>query len=128
MEQNPYTQILKNGDYYGKILHKDFSEPLKSYVAKNISRLKAFDKTFTPAMLYLSAWQQEKKAVWYEFAGKQFTDLMACPPSDVAEVFRKSIMERRVYDYQEEHSGRINKQTLKQSELIDSRKGLRQQG
>ncbi|MCA1784676.1 MAG: response regulator, partial [Desulfobacteraceae bacterium] len=128
MEQPVYSSFLENNAYHGKILHENYSSALKTCIAKNITRLIAFEKTLTPAIPYLSAWEQEKNTMWYEFAGKRFIDLMACTASDVAHIFRKSIMERRVYDYQARDSGRINKQTLGQSELTGSRKGLRRKG
>jgi two-component system, sensor histidine kinase and response regulator len=120
--------IMENKEYHGKILHGNYSHALKTHVTENISRLNAFEKTRMPVIPYLSAWHREKNTMWYEFAGTRFTDLMGCPAPDLADVFRKSIVERRVYDYQGENHARINKQTLKQSDLTGSRKGLRAQG
>ena len=128
MKQNLYDSIAENGDYHGKILQGNYSEALKQYISENITRFKAFEKTLTPAILYLSAWQEEENAMWYEFAGKRFVDLMGCSSSEVPETFRKRILERRVYNYQEKQNGRITTQTLKQPEISDSRRGLRQEG
>jgi two-component system, sensor histidine kinase and response regulator len=119
---------MDNKDYHGKILHGNYSHALKTHVSENISRLDAFEKTRVPVIPYLSAWHQEKNTLWYEFAGRRFTDLMGCSAPDLADVFRKSIVERRVYDYQGEDHTRINKQTLKQPDITGSRKGLRAQG
>jgi two-component system, sensor histidine kinase and response regulator len=119
---------MENKDYHGKILHGNYSHSLKTHIAENVSRLIAFEETFMPVIPYLSAWHHEKNTVWYEFAGKRFTDLMGCQATDLADVFRNSILERRVYDYQGENHARIKKQTLKQSDLTGSRKELRSQG
>jgi len=128
MKQHFYDGIDKNGDYHGKILKGNYSEPLKLYISDNISRFKAFEEAMTLAIPYLSAWQEEENDIWYEFAGKRFIDLMGCASFDMPETFRKSILERRVYTYQEKQNGRINTQILKQLELTDSREGLRQEG
>jgi two-component system, sensor histidine kinase and response regulator len=119
---------MKTKDYHGKILHGNYSHALKMYVAENISRLADFEKTGVPAIPYLSAWHREQNTMWYEFAGIRFCELMACPASEVAEVFRESILEHRIYDYQGENQTRINPRTLRQSELTVSRKSLRAQG
>jgi two-component system, sensor histidine kinase and response regulator len=118
---------MENKDYHGKILHGNYSHILKAHITENISRLDAFEKTLIPVIPYLSAWHRENNTVWYEFAGKRFTDLMGCQAKDLADVFRKCILERRVYDYQGENHSRIKKQTLNQSDLTGSRKALRVQ-
>ena len=119
---------MKTEDYHGKILHGNYSHALKMHVAENITRLADFEKTGVPVIPYLSAWHREKNTMWYEFAGIRFSELMACPASEVADVFRKSVLEHRIYDYQGENQTRINTQTLRQSELTGSRKSLRAQG
>ena len=119
---------MENKDYPGKILHGNYSHALKTHVKENISRLVAFEKTLTPVIPYLSAWQEQENAMWYEFAGKRFNDLMACQIPDLADVFRHGIVERRVYDYQDDNHNQVHPQRLRQSELTGSRKGLREQG
>ncbi len=120
---------MKDKDYPGKILHgEEYSHALKDHVARNISRLSDFEKTLVPVIPYVSAWRDQENSMWYEFAGKRFSDLMRCAEADLAEVFRKSILERRVYDYQGETHTRVNQQTLRRPELTGFRKGLRKQG
>jgi len=128
MKQYFYDDTSENGDYHGKILEGNYSKTLKLYISDNISRFKAFEKTLTLSIPYLSAWQEEENTMWYEFAGKRFIDLMGCSSSEMPEIFKKRILERRVYNYQEKQKGRITTQTLKQPELSGSRKGLRQEG
>jgi len=119
---------MKDKDYPGKILHGDYSHALKAYVARKISRLSDFEKTLIPVIPYVSAWRDQENSMWYEFAGKRFSDLMSCSAADLAEVFRKCILERRVYDYKGETHTRVNQQTLRRPELTGFRKGLREQG
>jgi len=119
---------MENKDYPGKILHGNYSHALKTHVKENISRLIAFEKTLTPVIPYLSAWQEQENAMWYEFAGQRFSDLMGCPIPDLADVFRNRIVERRVYDYQDDNHHQIQPRRLRQPELTGSRKGLREQG
>ncbi len=119
---------MENKDYPGKILHGSYSHALKTHVKENISRLTAFEQTRTPVIPYLSAWQEQENAMWYEFAGNRFSALMGCPASELADVFRNRIVERRVYDYQDDNHHQIHPQRLHQSELPGSRKGLREQG
>jgi hypothetical protein len=119
---------MENKDYPGKILHGNYSHALKAHVKENISRLTAFEKTLTPVIPYLSAWQEQENAMWYEFAGQRFSDLMGCPIPDLADVFRNRIVERRVYDYQDDNHHQIQPRRLRQPELTGSRKGLRKQG
>ncbi|MEN8244797.1 MAG: hypothetical protein ABFS43_07835 [Thermodesulfobacteriota bacterium] len=41
------------------------------------------------------------KISWYEFVSQRFLDLMGCgEPVQVADVFRKAIIDRRIYKYQ----------------------------
>ncbi len=117
-----------NAQYGGQILYGNYSRTLKQRVAACIERLRAFEETGNPAIPYISAWQEEEKTMWYEFAGKRFIELMGCPPADVPHVLRKSIIERRVYKYMDVDDTRIQKEILRQQELIGSRQGLREEG
>lgn len=119
---------MENGDYPGKILHGNYSQSLKKHVTEDIRQLTAFDSTAIPVIPYVSAWQEHENAMWYEFAGRQFIELMGCPADKLADVFRQRIIERRVYDYQGDSHTRVNQQTLRRSELTGFRKGLREQG
>ncbi len=128
MEQHPHDGIAITTDYHGKILKGKHSRRLKDHIKTTIAAMEAFENTMVPVIPYLSAWQEKENAMWYEFAGQRFCRLMACGPDTVAATFRKSILERRVYNYREQNSGCVNTQTLKQWELSDSRRGLREEG
>jgi len=128
MEQHPHNGTANTGDYHGKILKGNYSQDLKNYISDTISRMQGVEHTSIPVIPYLSAWQKQENAMWYEFAGQGFCDLMQCPPDTVAEIFRSSLLERRVYNYTEPHKGEVNTQTLKSSELSHSRRGLREEG
>ncbi len=90
---------MANTDYPGKILYGSYSDALKAHVEKHIDRLAAFDRTLIPVIPYLCAWQDPDNVMWYEFAGTRFCDLMGCPAAALADIFRKCIKERRVYDH-----------------------------
>ncbi len=128
MEQHTHDGTGIATDYHGKILKGNHSRSLKDYIKATIAGMKSFESTMVPVIPYLSAWQEKENAMWYEFAGQRFCELMACGPDKVAATFRKSILERRVYNYREKNSGCVNTQTLKQWQLSNSRRGLRKEG
>jgi len=111
--------------YYGKILTGRYSQPLKERVAQCISGYREFEATGNPAICYVAAWHEKDRIIWYEFAGRRFAELLGCKSSRVAEVFRYSVIERRVYRYQAEEPG-INKKVIHQPELTSFRKELRE--
>ena len=112
--------------YCGKILTGHYSPRLKERVAKCISSSRAFDETGNPSICYIAAWHEKDRIIWYEFAGGRLSELLGCESSQVAEVFRKSVVERRVYKYQAEESG-IKKEILHRPELTSFRKELREE-
>ena len=112
--------------YYGKILTGRFSQPLKERVAQCISSNRAFEDTGNPAICYIAAWHEKDRIIWYEFAGRGLAELLGCESSQAAEVFRKSVVERRIYKYQAEDPG-IKKEVIRQRELTSFRKELREE-
>jgi hypothetical protein len=112
--------------YYGKILNGPYSPPLKERVAKCISGNRVFEATGNPAICYIAAWHEKDRIIWYEFSGRRFTELLGCKPSQVAEFFRQSVVERRVYKYQEKEPG-IKKEIIHRPELTSFRKELREE-
>ena len=83
--------------YCGLILNGNYSEELKTRVADCIRRFHVFDQTGSPAIPYISAWHEDEKIVWYEFASRRFVKLLGCDVSDLPESFRQSIVDRREY-------------------------------
>ena len=84
-------------DYCGCILSGDFSVELKKRVAEYIDHYRLFEGTGSAAILYIAAWQGEKEKIWYEYTSQRFMNLLGCQNSEVAEVFRDSIIDRRIY-------------------------------
>lgn len=84
-------------DYYGQIIHGDFSPELKKYLIAHLAHFLAFDRLGHPAIPYISAWHDQQQQIWYEFAGRRFMDLLACRPSELATKFSQSIIERTIY-------------------------------
>lgn len=83
--------------YYGKILNGDFSPQLKDKLTEAIPVFHVFDQAGTPAIPYISAWQGNKKNIWYEFVSRKFLALLDCAPTNIAEIFRSVIVDRRIY-------------------------------
>lgn len=85
--------------YCGRILAGDYSPALKERIARYIALYSAYEETRSPAILYISAWRENEKEVWYEYVSRQFVGLMGCRPTEMAEAFRNALIERRVYRY-----------------------------
>ena len=85
------------GNYYGRILSGEFSDPLKNHIDGLISEFRAFDELGSPAMPYISAWQDKQNIIWYEFVSKRFIRLLNCDYRETPDVLRRSIMERHRY-------------------------------
>lgn len=111
--------------YYGKILKNEFSETLKDRLKKMLPVFHAFDRAESPVIHYISAWQGNAQNIWYEFVSQQFLDLMGCDdPVQLAEVFRKAIIDRRIYKYQGIDDF-IEKEVTSRNEIEDAREELR---
>jgi putative nucleotidyltransferase with HDIG domain len=114
-------------DYCGRILYGDYSDQLKKRVSEYIKRYRAFEETGNPTILYISAWQGQKKNIWYEYVSKQLIELLGCKYTEVAEVFRKCVIDRRIYKYLDLDVG-IRKEVRNQEELSDAWQELREEG
>ncbi len=112
--------------YYGKILTGHYSQALKERVAKCIANNRAFEDTGNPAICYIAAWHEKDRIIWYEFASSRLSELLGCEACQVAEVFRRSVVERRVYKYQTDEPG-IKKEIIRRPELTSFRKQLREE-
>jgi HD-GYP domain-containing protein (c-di-GMP phosphodiesterase class II) len=113
-------------EYYGRVLFGNYSNELKRFVRDYIDRCRAFEMTGTPAIMYISAWQDKTKNIWYEYAGNRFAELMGCHKSEIAEVFRNSVIDRRIYHYQDVDVG-IQKEIKSREELSGAWKELREE-
>jgi len=111
--------------YYGRILKDEFSGTIKERLKKMLPVFHAFDRAESPVIHYISAWQGNEKNIWYEFVSQQFLDLMGCDnPSQVANIFRKTIIDRRIYKYQGIDDF-IEKEVASRIEIEDAREELR---
>lgn len=113
--------------YCGKIFHGPYSKALKKRLAQCIAGFRLFERTGHPAIPYVAAWGEEENLMWYEYASKRLTRLMRCGISDIARVFRESIIERRIYRHQDTDGG-VKQEALRKSDLDKSRTGLRDEG
>ncbi|RPH48698.1 MAG: hypothetical protein EHM85_16240 [Desulfobacteraceae bacterium] len=118
------SHYFKDIVYCGRILNGKYGKALKKRVTECIAAFHAFEEIGNLSIPYVSAWHEDENA-WYEFAAKGFTDLMVCDTSQLAEVFRNSICDRRIYKY----SGvgpSILKEVLNREGLEEARKQLRE--
>ncbi len=114
-----------NESYYGRILNGDYSDRLKRRVVDCIQSFEAFDETGSPAIPYISAWQEKQNILWYEFISQRFIKLLGCDHASAAEHLKKSIVERHVYRNGQSDSD-IGQEIINQDEMQVQRGGLRQ--
>jgi signal transduction histidine kinase len=111
--------------YYGNILKDEFSDTIKDRLRKVLPVFHAFDRVESPVIHYISAWQGNEKNIWYEFVSRQFLGLMGCDtPAEAADIFRKTIIDRRIYKYQGIDDF-IEKEVTSRTEIEDAREKLR---
>jgi len=122
-DQNSNTLVFPG--YCGHILTGNYSPELQDRVAQYIAAYYAFEKTDNPIITYISAWKEGGKTIWYEFASKRFRGLLGCKTSEVAEVFRNSILDRRIYKYVDVNID-IKKEIFNRKQLDGSRTKLRE--
>jgi HD-GYP domain-containing protein (c-di-GMP phosphodiesterase class II) len=127
MENFSDLNHITTQDYSGCILSGDYSVELKKRVAEYIDHYRVFEDTGSAAILYIAAWQGEKENIWYEYAGEKFMKLLGCENSEVAEVFRDSIIDRRIYKDLDVDVG-IRKEVKNREELNYAREALREEG
>ncbi len=114
-------------EYCGRILSGNFSIELKNRVAEYIDHYRGFENTGSAAILYIAAWQGKKENIWYEYASQKFINLLGCENSKLAELFRNSIIDRRIYKDLDMNVG-IQKEVTNREELNSVRAELREEG
>lgn len=112
------------GGYCGYILNGNYTRALKNRVLECIEAFRTLEKTGSPAILYLAAWQEDEKSIWYEYASKYFVELLECDYSKTVEVFQNSIVDRRIYKHMDINAD-IEKETIVKRELNNVREALR---
>jgi signal transduction histidine kinase len=98
---------------------------LKSWLADCINTYHSFESTGNPAIPYISAWKEKGGEIWYEFVGHGLIELLGCKRSDAARVFRKSLLDRRIYKYLDRDEG-IEKEIFNKRQLNKKRRALRE--
>jgi putative nucleotidyltransferase with HDIG domain len=91
-----------------------------------IERYQAFEETGSAGIFYIAAWQSQEKKIWYEYISQSFLSLLGCQQSEVADVFRDGVIDRRIYKTFDREAG-ISKQVQSRAELDDSRQTLREE-
>ena len=114
-------------DYCGRILDGNFSKELKGRVVECCKRYHAFEETGTPAIPYIAAWHQESDTIWYEYASQRLADLLDCRLTDVAEVLRNGVIDRRIYRSMSTEA-HIRKEIKSREELSVAWRELREEG
>jgi signal transduction histidine kinase/ActR/RegA family two-component response regulator len=112
-------------DDVGRILKGAFDKTLKAHLLECIEAFSGFSATGVPAMPYIAAWQKNTPGIWYEYTSPGFQKLFGCTCQDAAQVFRNSILDRRIYN-RPAASG-IHTESLAFHQLQDARKKLRRQ-
>jgi len=120
-----YDDFIKN-NYVGKIMRGSKSPELTSQVKAYIIALLGLERARVPIIPYISAWQDTGQVIWYEFIGKRFCELLNCSCEDVAEVFRRSIIDRRQYRYLDLEE-KVEEKIITREELPGFWKGLREE-
>ncbi|MFH1980263.1 MAG: response regulator [Pseudomonadota bacterium] len=120
-------RISEDPVYIGRILNGPHSDALKEYLRGRISQCLGFDDTGSPAIFYISAWENAQETIWYEYVSSGFLELFGCDGKSLPAIFRDSILERRVYHYAES-GNRIIKEIYSRDELKRIRKALREKG
>jgi diguanylate cyclase (GGDEF)-like protein len=111
-------------EYCGKILDGGFSAKLCQRLTECLTTLVALDKMCLPIIPYIAAWRGDGKIIWYEYVGTRFLTILNCQPSEVAEVFRQSIVDRRLYRYVEQEAS-VEEEIATRDELRGDQCGLR---
>lgn len=113
-------------DYGGKILKGGFSAPLCQRLSECVTALAALEKISSPIIPYIAAWREHEKIIWYEYVGARFLTLLNCQRSEIDEVFRQSIVDRRLYRYGDRETT-VEEEIVTQAELRGDRAGLREE-
>lgn len=111
--------------YSGTILQGKYTSALKERVKELIAAFAEFDRTGVPGIPYITAWNHNDNLMWYEFAGRQLTDLFGCGTRELAGVFREAVVDHRIFHRTEIEAG-VKETVRSRQELSGIRKGLRE--
>ena len=108
-----------------KILAGGFSPRLCRRLTECVAAMTALEKIASPIVPYIAAWREHEKIIWYEYVGARFLALLGCDRGEVDEVFRQSIVDRRLYRYADRES-RVKEEIVTRAELRGDQAGLRE--
>lgn len=109
----------------GKILAGGFSQRLCQRLTECVVAMAALEKISSPIVPYIAAWREHEKIIWYEYVGARFLALLDCDRGEIDEVFRQSIIDRRLYRYADRES-KVEEEIVTRDELRGDRAGLRE--
>lgn len=111
--------------HFGRILTSgNYSVKMMNLVREKLTVLREFIQLNPPVIPYLCAWREDDRIIWYEFAGDGFCNLLGCDCSNLAEVLRSAIVDRRVYRYSD-RDHRVEEKITTRDELRGAWQGLR---
>lgn len=125
MVLNEETAAMGVEEYFGRILNQECSAALKEQVITWIDAFRQMEETGAPVMSYIAAWCEGENVIWYEYASERLRELLRCPRSEVAEVLRQSVIDRREYRYADPGT-EVLEEVITRQELEAVRQGLRE--
>jgi len=128
MENLVQSETPAGQEYHGSILLSDnYSSSLRQRLTECIKCYRAFENTGSVAMLYIAAWKGHDKKIWYEYVGENFITLFGCTHHEISEIFRNSVIDRRIYKELDVELG-VQKQVKSHDEISDAWEELREEG
>jgi signal transduction histidine kinase len=73
---------------------------LREHLLRGIGRLEDFELLGLAPMVYVAAWQNREKVIWYEFVDQRLLRLLDCPGDQAAGRFRSLVLDQRTYHSQ----------------------------
>ncbi|MBF0203936.1 MAG: GGDEF domain-containing protein [Desulfamplus sp.] len=114
-------------NYFGQLLYGKYSKNLHCRVLELFNTLQKVESANPPIVPYLAAWNEtENKIIWYEFSGKKLLTFLNCSPDKTSECFRKAVVDRRIYRYND-MDNKVMEEITPSSELEGQCQGLREE-
>lgn len=112
--------------YHGHILYGNYSSALCCRVLDLFGTLQQVESVNPPVIPYIAAWNEMDKIIWYEFSGQKLCSILNCSPDQTAERFRKAVVDRRIYCYNN-LDNRVKEEITLRSDLEGQCQGLREE-
>lgn len=121
---NDGATAVESVAYCGRILNRECGAALKEQLIAWIDGFRDMEETGVPVMSYIAAWREKENVIWYEYASERLCELLRCRGSEVADVLRQSVLDRREYHYADPGT-EVLEEVITRQELEASRQGLR---